>query len=149
MSTLQQAAQAVLKRWDSPQWEWSHHGPTADLMAELRAALAADKAQAEQDCDDCHATRERLADLLRRTAVAQQIGQAPPLTSWSWHDVPERAALASAPREPLTDEQALELARKHLDKGLSWAPHITRCTDMEIKALIRAIERAHGIGEQT
>ena len=37
---LRQAAQAVLDRWDSPQWEWRQHGPTADLMAALRAALA-------------------------------------------------------------------------------------------------------------
>jgi hypothetical protein len=48
-------------------------------------------------------------------------------------------------RAPLDDAQALELARKHLDKGLSWAPHITRCTDLEIRALIRAVEAAHGI----
>ncbi|MEL4181199.1 hypothetical protein [Roseateles sp. PN1] len=37
---LEQAAQAVLDRWDSPQWKWAKHGPTADLMADLRAALA-------------------------------------------------------------------------------------------------------------
>ena len=48
-------------------------------------------------------------------------------------------------RAPLDDAQALELARKHLDKGLSWAPHITRCNDLEIRALIRAVEAAHGI----
>jgi len=49
-------------------------------------------------------------------------------------------------RTPLNDEHALELARKHLERGLSWAPRITRCTDAEIKALIRAVEAAHGIG---
>jgi hypothetical protein len=48
-------------------------------------------------------------------------------------------------RAPLDDMQALKLARTHLDKGLSWAPHITRCTDLEIRALIRAVEAAHGI----
>ncbi|MFY7913575.1 MAG: hypothetical protein ACOVPA_02800 [Rubrivivax sp.] len=42
---LQDAARAVLARWDSPQWEWSYHGPTAGLMADLRAALAADEAR--------------------------------------------------------------------------------------------------------
>ena len=52
---------------------------------------------------------------------------------------------ADEARAPLNDAQALELARKHLDKGLSWAPHITRCTDLEIRALIRAVEAAHGI----
>ena len=34
------AAKAVLHRWDSPQWEWVKHGPTADLMHDLRRALA-------------------------------------------------------------------------------------------------------------
>lgn len=38
---LRKAAQAVLDRWDSPKWEWISHGPTADLMTALRAALAA------------------------------------------------------------------------------------------------------------
>jgi predicted lipoprotein len=37
--TLRTAAAAVLARWDSPQWEWRQHGPTADLMADLRAAI--------------------------------------------------------------------------------------------------------------
>lgn len=39
--------------------------------------------------------RERLGDLLRRTAVALR-GPEPPLTLWSWHDLPERAAAAVA-----------------------------------------------------
>ena len=39
-STLREAAQAVLNRWDSPAWEWLKQGPTAALMADLRAALA-------------------------------------------------------------------------------------------------------------
>jgi hypothetical protein len=47
MSNLEKAAQAVLDRWDSPQWEWMTHGPTAALMADLRRALAAHKEQAE------------------------------------------------------------------------------------------------------
>lgn len=38
--SLREAAQAVLDRWDSPAWEWVKQGPTADLMADLRAALA-------------------------------------------------------------------------------------------------------------
>jgi hypothetical protein len=49
-------------------------------------------------------------------------------------------------RQPLNDAQALELARAHLDRGLSWAPHIVRCTDLEVRSLIRAVEAAHGIG---
>jgi len=58
-----------------------------------------------------------------------------------------RAVLAAAgnTRHPLDDSQALALARQHLDQGLSWKPHITRCNDLEIRALIRAVEAAHGI----
>jgi hypothetical protein len=37
---LRQAAQAVVERWDTPAWEWRDQGPTADLMADLRKALA-------------------------------------------------------------------------------------------------------------
>jgi hypothetical protein len=40
MTDLRKAAQAVLDRWDSPQWEWLEKGPTAVLMANLRKALA-------------------------------------------------------------------------------------------------------------
>ena len=38
---LRAAAQAVLDRWNSPRWEWSKQGPTADLMHALADALAA------------------------------------------------------------------------------------------------------------
>jgi hypothetical protein len=38
--SLRKAAQAVLDRWDSPQWEWTKQGPTADLMNDLRRELA-------------------------------------------------------------------------------------------------------------
>ena len=40
MTDLRQAAKAVVDRWDSPKWEWRDQGPTADLMADLRKALA-------------------------------------------------------------------------------------------------------------
>lgn len=41
------------------------------------------------------ALRDRMASLLSRTAVALR-GPEPPLTRWSWHDLPERAAAAVA-----------------------------------------------------
>ena len=50
--------------------------------------------------------RERLGDLLRRTAVALR-GPEPPLTRWSWHDVPERAAAAVAAIEVMQRAAAL------------------------------------------
>ena len=36
---LKSAAQAVLDRWDSPQWKWAKQGPTGELMHDLRIAL--------------------------------------------------------------------------------------------------------------
>jgi len=41
VSDLRKAAEEVLERWDSPAWEWMKQGPTAELMAALRAAIAA------------------------------------------------------------------------------------------------------------
>lgn len=39
MTDIRKAAQAVLTRWDG-KWDWLDAGPTADLMKDLRAALA-------------------------------------------------------------------------------------------------------------
>ena len=47
MTDLRKAAEAVLERWDSPAWEWKKQGPTADLMANLRTALAAEQPKPE------------------------------------------------------------------------------------------------------
>lgn len=88
--------------------------PECDVLAELRAAAARkwsgdpaaqraglfSRAAAEienlrSDLDENAALRERMADLLRRTAVALR-GPEPPLTRWGWHDLPERAAAAVA-----------------------------------------------------
>ena len=46
VNTLQDAAQAVLHRWDSSKWDWAKQGPTADLMAALRVAVEAQPAPA-------------------------------------------------------------------------------------------------------
>ena len=59
-----------------------------DAARRERDELKAD--QAESD-----AVRERLADLLSRTAIAIR-GPEPELTRWSWHDVPDRVAAAIA-----------------------------------------------------
>ena len=54
MTDLRQAAQAVIDRWDSPKWEWSQQGPTADLIAALRIALeqkVSEFAQAQEQAE--------------------------------------------------------------------------------------------------
>lgn len=59
MSRLHDAARAVLERWDSPKWDWEKPGPTADLMAELRAALASDAAAPAESAGPVAHTSER------------------------------------------------------------------------------------------
>lgn len=44
-----------------------------------------------EDEQDAYATIERLSELLNGVAVALK-GPPPPLTSWSFHDLPELAA---------------------------------------------------------
>jgi hypothetical protein len=66
--------------------------PSKDRLL-LEAADALEEAR--RDLDENEALRERMAGLLNRTAVALR-GPEPPLTRWSWHDVPERAAAAVA-----------------------------------------------------
>ncbi len=76
MSKLEQAALAVLKRWDSPQWDWESEGPTADLMADLRAAINASQASVTESltvAPDDHFPGQPLTDhqirgLLRESA---------------------------------------------------------------------------------
>ena len=57
-------------------------------QSERLDALRADKDELQALCD-------KLAGLLSRTAVALR-GPEPPLTRWSWHDLPERAQAAIA-----------------------------------------------------
>ena len=58
-----------------------------------------------EDAEESEALRERLSALLASTAIALR-GPAPELVSWSWHDLPERAAALVAQRDAL-----LEFAR--------------------------------------
>lgn len=63
-------------------------GNEAEAAADEIARLSAEVAELD-------ALRDKLADILSRTAVALR-GPEPPLTRWSWHDLPERAAAAIA-----------------------------------------------------
>ena len=51
--------------------------------------------EALDEIDELHDLRDRMADILSRTAIALR-GPEPELTRWSWHDLPERAAAAIA-----------------------------------------------------
>ena len=112
-----------------------------------REMTIARMASASGAADERARWRDRGALPENATEPMQRAMQRAVILRKSMNDV-WRAALAEAGDAkclPLTDGQALVLARKHLDKGLSWAPHITRCNDLEIRALIRAVEAAHGI----
>lgn len=64
---------------------------TAEELKKAKSRIA--ELEAERADDD--ALRERMSDILKRTAIALR-GPEPPLTAWSWHDLPERAAAAIA-----------------------------------------------------
>lgn len=55
------AAQALINRWDSPQWEWDKHGGTANLIADLRNALSELEAQPDGLMNEEHWQRVRAA----------------------------------------------------------------------------------------
>ena len=112
--------------------------PELDVLAELRAAAARkwagdpaaqraglfSRAAAEiedlrRDLDENAALRERMADLLRRTAVALR-GPEPPLTRWSWHDLPERAAAAVAEER---ERLARDVAGLHMAQSVNNQNH--------------------------
>ena len=99
--------------------------PERDVLDELRAAAARkwagdpaaqreglfSRAAAEiedlrRDLAENEALRARMADILSRAAVALR-GPEPPLTRWSWHDLPERAAAAVAAIEVMQRAAAL------------------------------------------
>lgn len=44
---LLRAAEAIVRRWDSPKWSWGAESPTADLIHDLRKAIT--KARGKED----------------------------------------------------------------------------------------------------
>ena len=62
---------------------------------ELHGQILAEAHRLHAEVAELDALRDKLAGILSRTAVALR-GPEPPLTRWSWHDLPERAAAAIA-----------------------------------------------------
>ena len=58
-----------------------------------RQALRAAIEKALADNEELQQLNDRLADILKRTAIALR-GPEPELTAWSWHDLPERVVQA-------------------------------------------------------
>jgi hypothetical protein len=116
---------AAIAKGDGGSWPRDCFESLVDELLELREAsahpAAPQPAQHSSDCalhnapayppgpcdcgaddrQECEALRGRMADLLSRTAVAIR-GPEPPLTRWSWHDLPERAAAAIAAIDVMT-----------------------------------------------
>lgn len=101
---------------------------------------AADEADAEPDPgDEYRALTDRLADLLRRTADALN-GPPPPLTAWSWHDLPEKAAawragIDTTPRDPATASTP----------GQMWAALLAMPEGERLEALRAKVDDCDGI----
>lgn len=67
---------------------------------ECLEVAAAELRRLHAEVEECDALRERMADLLRGVADALR-GPAPPLTSWDWSDLPDRASRLHAENERL------------------------------------------------
>ena len=142
MTTLREAAQAVLDRWDSPRWEW-HQGPTAALMADLRAALAepVQEPVAWQWLDTAH---------FRKKIPAHA-------TPAHWRPLytvpPERKPEPNSDYERGFVDGMSEQARRSVDKAVNAMTKCKPLAEEEIARLVtndmvkfaREIERAHDI----
>lgn len=85
-----------------------------DFARQLERELAAVTAELADD----DALRERMSDILKRTAIALR-GPEPPLTAWSWHDLPELAEAAKASAL----EEAARMCEMAADAYQKEAPH--------------------------
>lgn len=75
-------------------WERKHN-PHPEGKPHIAEWAAAEIERLNTEVAELDALRDRLAELLTGVAVALR-GPQPPLTRWSWHDLPERAAAAIA-----------------------------------------------------
>jgi hypothetical protein len=119
MTDLKQAAKAVVERWDTPAWEWRDQGPTADLMADLRKALA----QPEQE------------------PVAWRVWSPDGTNVYQYTEDGDGEPLYTTPpqRKPLTEEEISNI----------WDDTVMATVIPFSTGFARAIEAAHNINEGT
>ena len=115
----------------------------ADALADYTGCTLAqmDQAAAElrrlhAEAEESEALRERLSALLTSTAIALR-GPAPKLGSWSWHDLPERAAALVAQRDAL-----LEACQTLVNLPEDWIAtlRLLRVAVEQARAAIKAVE---------
>lgn len=111
-------------------------------LSDALTAIATERARADAlraELGESDAVRERLAELLKQTAVALR-GEPPPLTSWSWHDVPERAAAAIAAIDVMQRAASINAERADaleaaLREVLLAQENYARCHAREVNAI--------------
>ena len=134
MSTLRQAAQRALKAMEDGE-------DRADMIEFSDALIALKQALAEPECK-CTMRQKMVGDGCavcnpERAKDLAEPEQEPDGISWLKRD--SGYFTAPTPRKPLTDEEIINIGKKaHAIEG----PHILPVS------FARAIERAHGIGEQ-
>ena len=105
---------------DTPRTDaaWTSVGVTERNLYRLSCDLERELAAVTAELADDDALRERMSDILKRTAIALR-GPEPPLTAWSWHDLPELAEAAKASAL----EEAARMCEMAADAYQKEAPH--------------------------
>lgn len=80
-------------------------------------AAAAELRRLHDDAEESDALRERLSALLKSTAIALR-GPEPKLTSYGWHDLPERVAALKSQRDELLEALTLIAETDPVDAAL-------------------------------
>jgi hypothetical protein len=119
-SRIREAAQAVLDRWDSPQWKWLKQGPKADLMKVLRDELAAtstDDAAQAVDAAGSGTLKRRGGLVLVPARMSKAMLDVTESEGWTWADL-----LAAA--EAITEEEYEALQAEAQGSGYTAATEV-------------------------
>ena len=158
MTDLRKAAQAVLDACTDAVAGWESLAPLAvrsaalESLDGLRAALEQPAWVCPESPEHRYAKPGHCEDCGRTLVLAQQAEPVEPVAIADGtfnHDCPIGTLLYAAPpqRKPLTDEEIPALAEQVLKLSVYYDVWALLGTD-GLVALVRAVERAHGIGEQ-
>jgi len=122
--------------------EWEHKlaldpAISAEAAALLNQRPPAPTAQPDSEADELQALNDKLSSILSRTAVALR-GPEPPLTRWSWHDLPERAAAAIAAIDVM--QRAAQIAAQPVQQPGAEPDEFLGLSFNEAKARILALD---------
>jgi hypothetical protein len=120
--------------------DWRHKVDPINIKA------ATEMRRLHEEVEELDALRERLADLLSRTAVALK-GPEPPLTRWDWSDLPERALSLRAVNQELLEALKGLMPIAEWDGGRFDANTIGDAAMPEFAAARVAIAKATEIGK--